>query len=147
MTQDVQKKKEILTTLKRQINIYAQFIKKYEACKTEVNLQPTLSIGLMSGEAKVMSSLINEYQELAAFEITSPEKLNTFLDMIQFQVRTTPSANLTIDQWFLVNDASAPFVCQSTPSAESADLVTLDCYVSGEISSIIAGTAKNIYRL
>ena len=143
----MQTKQEMLTTLKRQINVYARFIEKYEVCKMEVNLQPTVSIGLMSGEAKVIPSLVNEHQELAAFEITSPEKLNTFLDMIQFQVRITPSENLTIDQWFIINDASAPFMCQSAPSPDSADLVTLDCYVSGEISSIIAGTAKNIYRL
>ncbi len=58
----------------------------------------------MSGEARVVPSLTSDYQELAAFEISSPENLNTFLNILQFQVRITPSTSLSVDQWFLATD-------------------------------------------
>jgi hypothetical protein len=44
MSGEVQQKEDALKVLKRQIIIYTRFIKKYETCKREVNLQPSISL-------------------------------------------------------------------------------------------------------
>lgn len=44
---------------------------------------------MMSGEAKVAVS-DKEYQALAAFRITSPNGLNTYINTIQFKIETNP---------------------------------------------------------
>ena len=98
----------------------------------------------MSGEAKVIPSLPNDYQELVGFEIASPENLNVFINTLQFRVRITLNQSITIDQWFLTSDVSAPSPCQSS---QSGDIVTLDCYMLGGIPSSIPSMTKNTYRL
>lgn len=86
---ELQKKEETLKVLVRQINTYYRFIKKYETCKKEIKLNPTVSSGIMSGEAKVAVSE-KEYQALAAFKVSSPNGLNAFVRAIQFKIDTTP---------------------------------------------------------
>lgn len=145
MSGEVQKKQDALKILKRQITIYARFIKKYDTCKREVHLQPILSPGIMSGEAKIIPSLPNAYQELVGLEIASPHNLDTFMNTLQFHVRMTPAQSLTIDQWLLTSDASAPSPCQSS---QSGDTIILDCdMLGGGIPTSIPSTTKNTYRL
>lgn len=85
----LQKKVETLKLLVRQINTYLRFIKKYDTCKKEIKLNPTVSSGIMSGEAKVAVSQ-KEYQALAAFKVSSPKGLNTYVRSIQFSVDILP---------------------------------------------------------
>jgi hypothetical protein len=85
----LQKKEETLKILSRQINTYYRFIKKYDTCKKEIKFSPAVSTGMMSGEAQVIVSQ-KEYQALAAFEISSPTGLNTYIQSIQFTVDILP---------------------------------------------------------
>lgn len=87
----LQKKEETLKILARQMNIYLRFIKKYDTCKKEIKLNPAVSSGIMSGEAKVAVSE-KEYQALAAFKIESPKNLNTYITSLQFKIEVLPVA-------------------------------------------------------
>jgi hypothetical protein len=83
------KKEEALKILSRQIKAYYRFIRKYDTCKKEINLNPSVLSGVMSGEAKVVVSE-KEYQAIAAFQISSPKGLNTYLQSIQFKINVLP---------------------------------------------------------
>jgi len=144
MSGEVQNKEDALKILKREIVIYTRFMKRYDTCIREVHLQPIVSPGLMSGEAKVIPSLPNEYQELVGFEISSPENLDIFMNTIQFHVQIMPAQSLVVDQWFLTSDTSAPSPCQSS---QSGDITTIDCDMFGGIPASIPSTTKNTYRL
>ncbi len=76
----------MLKKLNKQLLIYSRFIAKYETCKREISLLPSVAAGIASGEVQVIPSR-TDYQELAVFEIGSPNNLNTLITGIEFQVR------------------------------------------------------------
>lgn len=134
----LQKKEEMLKLLVGQINTYFRFIRKYDTCKKEIKLNPTVSSGIMSGEAQVIVSS-REYQALAAFKIQSPTGLNTYINALQFKIDIRPEAGVVVDQWFLLHEGANPIICQSDTGSTD-----VSCELSGDMPvDIMSGTSRN----
>jgi len=109
-----------------------------------VKLYPSVSLGMMSGEARIVKSTM-EYQEIAAFDISSPKSLNTFLNRLQFQVDIKPASGVSVDTWYLLHDGAAPLPCSVTSTALGS--TTLMCDISGDMPVSIKSNTRSTYRL
>lgn len=141
---EITKQQALLKKLTKQMLVYSRFISKYETCTREIHLKPQVTVGIMSGEAQVVSSVI-DYQELAAFDITSPENLDVFMSGLEFQVRLSSVWNIVVDNWFLLSDTAAPISCGS--GTVKGEVITVNCGIPGEIPVGILRGSKGAYRL
>jgi len=141
---EIAKQQDMLKKLNKQLLIYSRFIAKYETCKREISLLPSVAAGIASGEVQVIPSR-TDYQELAVFEIGSPDNLNTSITGLEFQVRLSLAWNIVVDNWVFLNDNATPLSCGAWTIAN--ETITIDCDVSKGTPVNIRGGSQWTYRL
>lgn len=133
------KKQNEFRVLSRQIAVYNRFIQRYDTCKKEITLMPSVWEGIMSWEAKIDVS-DRPYQALAAFQISSPDGLDTYIQSLQFAVEIVPDLGLVIDKWFLLHEGFDSLPCQLLE-----DKKTLECELIGNMPLDIASGKSRQY--